>query len=400
MPRFNWQSQFEETLPAIVLARVSDWPDVIEARMRPGGHLAPVIDLTGRFSDEADCTDQKEQERTIAAFQSRRQTLSASAQISTRPEIRLLAHLYASGRSLTARYAPDTKEAIGYGKLCPIVNVRKLAEELADSGYLTRRLFDRLHVCDRCGSSRLNVREECPACRSPNLSTVTLLHHLRCAYQGPEHDFRGADSALVCPKCSRELRHYGSDYERSGTVQECRDCRHAGSDPSVGFVCMDCSAHFDGEAVRCIDFHHYDLSETGIELLRRPDEDERGETALSLSGLPLELRARLLAVGREAAQSHVLCELSYLRERWIVHQHGPDAFDRARRQLLDDLRSRLASSGFVSQGRVYDYILLNRSLATEAELQEHIHQSTRQLTVDLGVAFTALACGDLMKRAL
>ncbi len=388
----------QATPSAVVLERASDWPAAVETRMRSGGHLAPVIDLTGRFSDEADCIDPGEQERVVAAFHGRRQTLSASVQLSTQPEIRLLAYLYVSGRPLTARYAPDTKEAIGYGKLCPIINVRKLAEELADSGYLTRRLFDRVHVCDRCGSSRLNVREECPSCRSPHLSTVTLLHHLRCAYQGPEHDFRAADGHLICPKCARELRHYGSDYERSGTVQECQDCRHVGSDPSVGFVCMDCSAHFDGEAVRCIDFHHYDLSEAGIELLRRPHQDERDETAVSLSGLPLELRARLIALASEPKAPHVLCELSYLRERWVVHQHGPDAFDRARQHLLDDLRARLGPSGFVNQGRAYDYVLLNGSVANEETLEDHIRQSTRQLAIDLGVAFTGLRCSDLMNR--
>jgi len=399
-PIIDAAAPLEDTFRAIVLARVSDWPDAVEARMQAGGHLAPVIDFTGRFSDEADCIDPNEKERVVAAFQSRRQTLAASAQLSTQPEIRLLAHLYVSGRPLTARYAPETKEAIGYGRLCPVINVRKLAEELADGGYLKRRLFDRVHVCDRCASSRLNVREECPSCRSPNLATVALLHHLRCAYQGPEHDFRTTDGRLVCPKCSRELRHYGADYERSGTVQQCNDCRHVGSDPSVGFVCMDCTAHFDGEAVRCVAFHHFDLSEAGIELLRRPHMDEKDETGTALFGLPLEVRARLLAVAREPGERHVLCELSYLRERWVVHQHGPDAFDRARQQLLDDLRSRLGPAGFVSQGRVYDYVLLDRDLATEASLLDHVHHSTRQLAFDLGVSFKGLECSDLMKRRL
>ncbi len=364
--------------------------------MRSGGHLTPVIDLTGRLSDDADCIDAREQERVIAAFQSRRSAMPASVQISARPQIRLLAYLFVSGRSLTARYTPDTKEAVGYGKLCPIANVRNLAEELADSGYLSRRLFDRVHVCDRCSSSRLNVREECPSCRGPNLSSVTLLHHLRCAYQGPEHDFRAAGGRLICPKCARELRHYGTDYERSGTVQECHDCRHAGSDPSVGFVCMDCSAHFDGEAVRCVDFHHYDLTDAGIALLRRPQEDGRDGPSFALSGLPLELRARLRAVGTEPEEPHVLCELSYLRERWVVHQHGPDAFERARQQLLDDLRNRLGPASYVSQGRAYDYVLLDGTLATEASLQDHIRQSSQLLTIDLGVTVSALDCSDLM----
>jgi hypothetical protein len=44
-----------------------------------------------------------------------------------------------------------------------------LAEDLANSGLLSRRFFDALRVCPNCDSARLNIRQECSRCRSPTL---------------------------------------------------------------------------------------------------------------------------------------------------------------------------------------------------------------------------------------
>ena len=137
------------------------------------------------------------------------------------------------------------------------------AEALCEHGLVKREFFERFHICPSCDSYRLHVREECSQCRSSNLSEEQYLHHFRCAFQGPEGDFRRGDE-LICPKCHHELTHFGFDYDRPGTMIMCGSCGHAASEPSVGFVCLDCGVHTDSDVATTRDVFSYQLTDQGI----------------------------------------------------------------------------------------------------------------------------------------
>ena len=274
--KLRWVRTSDEA-DLLVIFPNSDMDAIRHLRLSDTGHLLPLIDLTGRFSDDADLSIPPEDTSAwpkaaslAATFSSRRQSLTPWTGSQTSPEYRLLAYLAVGHRLVRARYAPSHPNCISYGAFPPISDVTTIAEKLAGEGLLTRTFFDRLQSCPHCASSRLNVREECDTCRSSEIADVGLLHHYRCAYLGPAKDFEAPDRRLICPKCAKELRHYGSDHERAGEAVECLACGHVGDAAAVGFVCMDCNARFDAAAARLKSIFHYAMSDAGHAALQSP----------------------------------------------------------------------------------------------------------------------------------
>ena len=184
-----------------------------------------------------------------------------------RAALSLLALAWSRETSLNACWAPQSASMVDYGLLLGIPSVPKLLQELAANDLLSRRPFDRVHLCNQCESSRLNVREECAKCHSSYLQEVPLVHHYTCSYQAPEGQFI-QQRQLVCPKCHKELRHYGVDYDKPGTLFVCQSCSHSASEPEVGFVCTDCGHHQSAETVVTRDWFHYGLTNDGVNSLK------------------------------------------------------------------------------------------------------------------------------------
>ena len=45
----------------------------------------------------------------------------------------------------------------------------------------------------------------CPGCGATALELYAVLHHMICAYVGPEYDFIPAPDGYTCPKCRRGI---------------------------------------------------------------------------------------------------------------------------------------------------------------------------------------------------
>ena len=208
---------------------------------------------------------------------------------------RLLVAAHPRGGQLQASYSPSDASCITYEFPLKATEVADRAERLVLDGLLARSFFDRLFFCSSCSSHRVHAREECVSCRSADLADIRILHHLRCAYQGPASDFQSG-AALVCPKCSYELRHYGSDHETSGTTTKCMACGLFGSDPVAGFVCMDCRRHMDGTQLQARTYYHYSLTPLGITHICT-DPSPIGFRLLS-AGCPPELVRRAVTAER------------------------------------------------------------------------------------------------------
>lgn len=65
----------------------------------------------------------------------------------------------------------------------------------------------------------------CPACGAPGLDIVPVLHHMICAYVGPQYDFEPSPDGCVCPKCRRLIRPGDRACEIVGTSARCTRCR-------------------------------------------------------------------------------------------------------------------------------------------------------------------------------
>jgi len=169
-----------------------------------------------------------------------------------------LALAYTRDCSLAPVIRPDERAVVAYPVLFGFSNARNMLEELADAGMLRRRFFERLHICQHCDSSRLHAREVCVKCRSSHLAEQPLVHHYACGYQSVQSAFEAGHS-YVCPKCRKELRHYGVDYDKPGGVMCCRSCGDTMTEPDVEFLCLDCRQSTSGDHAGFRDWYEYDL---------------------------------------------------------------------------------------------------------------------------------------------
>lgn len=183
------------------------------------------------------------------------------------PRMALLARIAVRDRGIVPRRDAAVLDTFSYTDESAVPGMLNHAEDLAEHGLLNRYFFDTLITCPRCSSGRVAVRERCASCQSSNLIEESILHHLRCTYQAPEHEFKDADG-LWCPKCRARLVHFGVDYDRPGSVSLCRACGHASGESSVGFVCLDCEQESGADDMGTRTIHRYDVSEAGLECLR------------------------------------------------------------------------------------------------------------------------------------
>ncbi|MBV9234197.1 MAG: hypothetical protein JOZ94_00050 [Xanthobacteraceae bacterium] len=65
----------------------------------------------------------------------------------------------------------------------------------------------------------------CPACGAGELEIFPVLHHMMCAYIGPEYDFASTDAGYACPKCRRAIVSDDPACEIVGTSARCTRCR-------------------------------------------------------------------------------------------------------------------------------------------------------------------------------
>ncbi len=161
--------------------------------------------------------------------------------------IRLLRYLYTRDQRLQPIRDPSRSTGYTYPFLVlhfqptdehRIFDIVDLGER---EGLLQGRFVDRFHLCPDCYSAFLNFRETCPACSSADLKREDLVHHFVCAHVAPESDFLQGDE-LICPKCHRQLRHIGVDYDRPSVLYTCRTCGHEFQNPMVRARCFQCGA--------------------------------------------------------------------------------------------------------------------------------------------------------------
>jgi hypothetical protein len=165
--------------------------------------------------------------------------------------------------SLAPLFRADEPALVAYPLLFGIGNARGVLEELAGAGMLRRQFFERFHVCHHCTSSRLHAREVCMQCRSSHLEEQSLIHHYRCGWQAVQTSFE-VDDVYVCPKCRRELRHFGVDYDKPGTITCCKSCNETMTEPNVELLCLDCGRSTSGDLASSIDWYDYHLLPDGI----------------------------------------------------------------------------------------------------------------------------------------
>lgn len=325
-------------------------------RARSDGFLLPIVDLTGSLGDAADASfgpynlaSWRSVAAAVAGFGERRSRLSPHVTAALDVDTRLLAYLWVSKRDYAPVPDPGDPTCTRYPGFFPS-EFLLAAERLAHRGLLSRRFADRFHSCTACSSRRLNVREECPCCRSADLSEVAIVHHFRCAHTGPETEFK-KDTDLVCPKCRQHLRHYGSDYDKPGHALMCAACGARNSEPAIGFSCLDCGAHTDGEAARQSDVFAYALDSRAVALLTA-DMPRLGSNPVR------DALLRLAHAGEDAWRDLAVARVSYGARDRIVASRGELAFEKMRTLFLENLRNALSQNESVVRDQDCDYVMI------------------------------------------
>lgn len=369
-------------------------------------HLLPVIDLTGTLGVKADldhtrlgAQDTGELDLLLRRFHDQRAHLHRDLLFARTLGEQMLGRMFVSCSPLKAVYDAQSFTLTSYNTILSRSLVASEADAMCAQKLFKPTFFDRFHVCPRCESARMNVREECAKCRSSDLTNEPYLHHFTCAYQGPETKFRrGKD--LVCPKCRRELTSFSIDYDRPGAMMICGSCQHASSEPAVGFVCLDCCAHADGQGCRTRDMFSYELSDEGVGLAQY-GRSLLGDARhlLRFTDLPLELVVALnFAAKRFNGESvpFTLINIVYQNEREIIAEHGARHFTQARELFLENLRAALAPTDMVTKGHAHDFALL-RDVGPEKSKGEfdRLHQRAQNtVRLDLGARLQAFGPED------
>lgn len=140
----------------------------------------------------------------------------------------------------------------------------RMMNRYAQEGLLLTDLVDRVNLCPQCGDYRLNIREVCPACGSPDISKEKTIQHFPCAHVAPESDFMEHDR-YICPKCGKLLKHIGVDYAKPGEVIVCGHCREISTEPETSCLSLVCGLVSAPAALHQFPVYRYRLSPNGLE---------------------------------------------------------------------------------------------------------------------------------------
>ncbi|GET28247.1 hypothetical protein SD074_04490 [Prolixibacter sp. SD074] len=159
----------------------------------------------------------------------------------------------------------------------------KILRRGTDNDFFQGTFVDKTHICPSCHSGHLNLREVCTQCASAHISSENLIHHFVCAYMGPEGDFM-TKQGLVCPKCNRQLRHIGVDYDKPSVIYRCHDCRHEFQEPDITALCLNCKTLTPVENLKEIVLDKYVLTDLGRDAARTGIKVEGEEREFTIPG--------------------------------------------------------------------------------------------------------------------
>jgi hypothetical protein len=315
-----------------------------------------------------------------------------------RDDLTFLRLAYSRDTPIKASFDVNSQLLVRYPLLGAGPATQQRLEALASLDLLNRRHFARTHACGKCGSARLHVYEACPACGSAHLSEEPLVHHYRCGWQEPESKFL-ADRMLVCPKCHRELRHYGVDYGKPGNVSICRGCGASNAEPKPLFKCIDCNAETATAEAPERDWYHYELTEEGLRALqlgRMPRFDFRSLLeghARALSRREFQLLAvEGMRVARRYQRPFTLARIALVDVKALRGIKRAVDVDAAFRLAVDVIVETLRDSDFVTADTPTSVLLgFPETSAKDASLVVERLHSKIAATIAIPIELTATA---------
>lgn len=234
-------------------------------------------------------------------------------------EALLLAYAWTRDRKISPRIHGEvpggwTYPALARFGLTATSELVGIADGLRAAGALRAVPEEVALPCPKCASVRVLFRDACGACGSPHVSPVTLVHHFKCAHQAPENAFIQSSGRYVCPKCRRELRHFGLDYDKPGEHLVCAECGIESPEARAHGRCLDCGETFPADACVAIKINSFELTGQGEQMLADGHVDwgtiadavSSAFPAVPVAGFLTQLRAMRAVEQRHGLPSCVL----------------------------------------------------------------------------------------------
>jgi CheY-like chemotaxis protein len=255
--------------PDLVLLLGADATQPAEAARALAATFAlPFVDLAGTYTtadavfSATDTATWRAVAAAILRFGKHRRLVCGAALESPDLDTRLLVYLFLCGQPFAPSLATSTPACVRYPGFFPEVAGRLAAERMASQGLLDRQFFERFHICDDCGSARLNARTECRDCRSADLREGPAIRHLGCGHRALAAAF-ATGPQRCCPRCRAPWYEHGHEFVAAGHGTSCGGCGTANPERAVGFACLDCGAHTCAEAAQTRDAYAYTLTPEG-----------------------------------------------------------------------------------------------------------------------------------------
>ncbi|MFI3323265.1 MAG: hypothetical protein SNI45_02355 [Rikenellaceae bacterium] len=140
------------------------------------------------------------------------------------------------------------------------------------------------HVCPKCYDKGMIYQETCPKCGSIDIEEHNMIHHFRCANISPEKTYM-KDGALICPKCTRELRHIGVDYDRPTTSYHCNKCSINFSEAKMICECETCLAKSPVESLVPVQMYNVIFNNRGRAMLPITDHLEDSDSVARFANM-------------------------------------------------------------------------------------------------------------------
>ena len=148
---------------------------------------------------------------------------------------------------------------------------QSILDKAERAGYFSGHFNDVAYVCNQCSSAFLQFREVCPSCHSAHITNQEMVHHFRCAHVAPISEFQSKEhigQGLHCPKCNRDLKHIGVDYDKPSELHQCCTCDHEFQNYSVRARCTHCGQDQLVEHLAKKEFRSYAITEKSIAALK------------------------------------------------------------------------------------------------------------------------------------
>ncbi|GEM_PF-2846010 len=251
-------------------------------RKQPGVALLPIIGIQEKeskiikeavdfYSLEYTFPDKKALAKNVVEDINKRMEEFKNIDSEISEEMLILRYLITRNTKIKPIIHIDAFKGYSYPQVEPFVSgdVFSLLASMEVDNLLSGEFVDRIHLCPFCGAAHLNFREVCPKCKSANIHIEDTIHHFRCGYVGPESDFKipGTDD-LVCPKCRKELKHIGVDYDKPSQLYVCDNCGNIFEEPVTEATCLNCKQTFNSDSVALLDIKKYSLTSYGINVAK------------------------------------------------------------------------------------------------------------------------------------